>query len=322
MNADEQPNYTVTFTQYNRVVLPADGFAFWVRADILAPSVGFNTGTPFNGTPPYADPPSVAVKATSQKVQGSLHYTTTNLQDETEGFSVNHVVFTSLVEIELLNTTDPKSMFIGEVDGIRFAFSKRTMLFRESGLFHYQGDMLYPSMATQVIDDPAQLNSLLVVSNSLPVWLTLDAYMPMYPSFLVPEDIVPPWCAIHIEPGSTTGIQAAPYIDADTGSHFQLVTERVKLTVYGLRNFNALAFQDYVNGYSLNTEVFGIMNIPVIRDEKSTQAEMNILAQKKSIEYEINYYQASVLAVAQQRITQAFLDPNQVFVETPIQELI
>lgn len=281
-------NQTVTFTRYLRVILPLDGFAFWVRADAIVPG-------------------SVTTPAATQVVKGSLHYNTDNLQDESEGFSINRVVFTSEDEIELLNEQNPKSLFIGEFDGLKFAFSKRTMLYRQAGLFHYQGDAVYPSMQTQIIDsfDGVDLWNV-IVSNSLPVWLTLNRFCPMYPSYLVPEDIYPSWCSVHIPPEATTALQASPYIDS-TGSHYQLCQDRVKLTFFGLRNSEILNFIDYINEFSLNTDAIGIMNMPVVRDEKRTQAELNTLAMKKTIEYEVSYYQSTVRDVARQYIKSAFI---------------
>ena len=298
-------NQTVTFTKYYRVLLPSDGFAFWVKADQLSQSALYNAGA-FNGVA-YNQGQSITPAATMQ-VAGSLHYSTINNQDETEGFAVNRIIFTSLTDVEELNTVNPSTLFIAEYDGLRFAFSTRR-LFKQAGLFHYQGDAIYPSMASQIIDDARSFDTTnVVVSNSLPIWLSLNAIMPMWPSFLVGDNIVPPWASVHIVPDSTVALQAAPWIDPNTGSHYQLCRERVRITTYGLRNGPALDFQDYVNDYSLNTDTFGIMNMPVFRDEKRTQAELNILAQKKTIEYEITYHQARVRQVALQTIKSVFID--------------
>ncbi|MCD8726119.1 hypothetical protein LUD21_28035, partial [Klebsiella pneumoniae] len=35
----------------------------------------------------------------------------------------------------------------------------------------------------------------------------------------------------------------------------------------------------------------GIMNIPVVQDERVTQNELNIIAMRKTIKFKINYYQ-------------------------------
>ena len=297
-------NQQITFTKYTRVILPLDGFAFWVRSDLINPSSIYNT-SPLNvvagNTPPSASP------APTIQVKGSLHYQTDNNQDESEGFATNRIIFTSECEIEALTDINPTTLYIGEFDGLQFSFSHRNM-YRQSGLFHYQGFAVYPAMATQIINDVSQIDlKNVVVSNSLPIWLTLNAYMPMYPSFLTPDNILPPWCTVDVPPTTTQAIQAAPYIDGN-GSHSQLVQETVRLSVYGLRNFNIMDFVDYINQYSYLTDTFGIMNMPTVRDEKRTQAELNILAMKKTIEYEINYYQERVRDLARQYITSVFID--------------
>jgi len=91
-------------------------------------------------------------------------------------------------------------------------------------------------------------------------------------------------------------------------SHYQLVKETVKISIFGTRNFNALEFQDYVFQYSLDTDNIGILNMPVIQDEKVTQSEFGILAQKKVITFEISYYQTNVRNIARQLIEHAFID--------------
>ena len=61
--------------------------------------------------------------------------------------------------------------------------------------------------------------------------------------------------------------------------------------IYGLGNSYAMDFVDAVNQYSADYNYFGLMNVPTTRDEKMSQNELGIIAQKKSIEYEISYYQ-------------------------------
>lgn len=302
-------NQEVTFTRYTRLVLPLDGFVFWVKSSALSDGALLNTFL-FNATEPN-QLPSADRPATEFTVKGSLHYTTTNKQDEAEGFAINRMVFTSEEEVDDLNSPDPNTLWIADSpdqEGLRFAFSMRSMLYRQSKLFHYQGDAVYPSLASQIIESAQGFDvGNVVVSNSLPVWLTLNRYCPMYPSFLIPANVVPPYCAVHIDPNTTTALQSAPYIDPSNRSHYQLTTERVKLTFYGLRNFSALDFLDYVNEYSLGRDVIGIMNSPVPRDEKRTQTELNAIAQKKTLEFEINYYQTRIRALAVQHIQSAFL---------------
>lgn len=89
-------------------------------------------------------------------------------------------------------------------------------------------------------------------------------------------------------------------------SHDQLVQERVRVTLYGVRNNEALEFIDFVNQYTLdNPGVMGIMNQPVPRDEKRIQNELRVLGQMKTIEFQVNYYQSAAFDIAQQLIKQA-----------------
>lgn len=276
-------NQTVVFTQYVREVLPLDGFIFW-----------FNT-------------------ATTLEIPGSLHWSTDSNQREDETITVNHVVFTALAKVVDFDEIAPSTLWIGNFGEMRFSFSSQASFYEQAGLYHYTGDAIYPAMESQIIDNAAQLDlANVVTSNSLPLWLTLNALMPVYPSFLIPDNIVPPYAAVHILPESTRALQAAPSFDVHL-THMQLVTERVRVTIYGSRNNNALDFQDYVFQYSLNTDNMGIMNMPVIRDEKRIQNEISVVAMKKSIEFDISYYQSRVNAVSRQLILAAiqtyFINP-------------
>lgn len=302
-------NQVVTFTRYTRVVLPLDGFVFWAKSELLSDGALFNVFQ-FNTTElnqlPGGERPVMRIT-----VKGSLHFSTINKQDEAEGYAVNRMVFTSETEIDELNSPDPNTLWIADSpdgDGLRFAFSSRAMLFRQSALFHYQGDAVYPSLSSQLIETTAGFDfNNVVVSNSLPIWLTLNRYCPMFPAFLIPSNVTPPYCAVHVDPTSTRALQAAPQLDPTNQSHYQLATERVRLTFYGLRNFTALDFLDYVNAYSLGRDAFGIMNSPVPRDEKQTQSELTVIAQKKTLEFEINYHQTRIRDLAVQYIQSAFL---------------
>lgn len=267
---------TVTFSLYQRQVLPADGFIFWL-----------NTGK-------------------RVEFEGSLHYATRTDQREDETIAVNSVIFTALQEIKDLNDAAPDTTWIATLEnGVRFSFGTRGSFYEQAGLYHYRGDAVYPTMATQIVDNVADLDlDNRVVSNSLPLWLTLNALMPMYPSYLVPDNLVPPYASVHIVPDSTQAIQSAPSFDANL-THSQLARERVRITLYGSRNTNALDFQDYLFQHSLDTDDFGVMNMPIIRDEKKTQSELSILATKKSIEFEVSYYQSRVNAVSRKFILSA-----------------
>lgn len=284
-------NQTVQFTKYTRIVLPLDGFVFWAKASLIAQA------------------PDNCLTA-----KGSLHYATDTEQEEVLSYSINRVIFTSENEIRDLNDIAPDALYIGTFDGLRFAFSSRGSFYRQANLSHYVGRAVYSDLASQIIDTQADLaDKSLVVSNSLPIWLALNGYaaapyeqfsnpgITLYPSYLVPGNLTPPFGSVHIEPNQTRGLQNAPYLDR-TLTHSQLATDHVKITLYGLRNDAAQTFLDLINQYSMNSGLFGLMTNPVMRDEKRWQNEINALAIKKCIEFDINYYQSSVRDVARQMI--------------------
>jgi hypothetical protein len=302
-------NQQITFKLYGRVVLPIDGYVFFVRSDLLARPIFQQSGLVTSGQLSQDEMKPNVLTAT-----GSLHYTADVRQEEQETYAANRVVFTATEEINGLNDIAPGTLWIGEFDGLRFAFSSLSMRYRQAGLFHYQGFAVYPDMNPQVIDDvqATPFSSAQIVSNSLPAWLALAGYSPpwafwgplptLFPSFLVPDNEAPPYAAVHIIPEETRGLASAPTIDRKTSTHTQLCTDRVRVTLWGARNTNALDFIDAVNQYTLDTAAFGIMNIPVFQDEKRTQAELGTIAMKKSAIFEISYLQQRMNNVARQQI--------------------
>lgn len=285
----------ITFTKYVKLVLPLDGFVFWVRADLVG-AAAMQNATQIGPNPVNAAP-SFAAK-------GSIHLATNRRQEEEQTVAVNALVFTSEVEVQPLSEVSPVVMFLGTWEGVRFAFAQRSSFYRQANLHHYVGDAVYPAFATQIIDDVAQLDQRQVVSNSLPVWLSLAAVtgIALYPAFLVPDNLTPPYAVVSIPPGTTTALQAVPLRDIYS-THWQLVSDVVKVTFYGLRNDQVLDFQDSVNEFSMNTDIIGIMNMPVVRDERRMQAELTALSIVKSIEFKVSYYQTRINDIARQVIT-------------------
>jgi hypothetical protein len=304
-------NETITFTQYLRVVLPFDGFVFWVASGILSASAILNTAS-LNTVMPNQPPSGTAPNTLA--VQGSLHYSTQRQQNEDELIDINRVVFTTSTDVDEFNVINQNVMWLASFGDIRFSFSGRGKLYQQAGLYHYFGDAVYPEMETQIVDNISAFDSMnVVVSNSLPIWLAMNSmappfpyppsqYVPLYPSFALPANLQPPYGVVHIRPEDTKAIQSTPILDS-LMNRWQLVMDRVKITFYGLRNFNVMDFLDYVNNLSIQDNApFGLMNMPVARDEKRTQVEMGVLAMKKTIEFEINYYQQRARDVAQQLI--------------------
>lgn len=285
----------MTFRLYNIHILPLDGFVFWVRDGATAPKT----------------------------VKGSIHFSTDTDQTEDETAASNRVIFTALEGIDDLNAIEPGTMWIGEYQGLKIGFSSRGKYYRQASLHHYSGVSLAPALWTQILDDASSLTEdKLIVSNSLPAFLFLNTYVPpyttplqigglvtLYPSFLAPENIRPPYAAVHIE--RTESLQAAPFLNA-RHRPFALAQDDIRITIYGLDNPGAHTLRDTILAYSQDWDVFGIIDASAIQDEKRPQAEFGILAQKKTLRLKVSYQQAAIRDVARQMLqhVQVSLAPN------------
>ena len=301
---------TVEFTLYRKFILPVDGFVFWIRADQLSDAALLNW-SPINSAALNTMPTTIS-HAPVLQCKGSLHYTTVTQQGEGELVGLSSVVFTTATDIQDLELTGPSAMYVGEIDGIFFAFSQRTAFYRQANLYHYTGNEIAPSELTQLVDDVLDFNATAqVVSNSLPIWLALTRPTPfpwlqgvqfnIYPSFLLPDNEPAPYIAIHNDPNSIEPLQSTPYLDASQ-NQWQLVKERVTVTTYGLRNAEVMNFIQYVYNSSLVTDTFGISNSPLPRDEKRVIPEISALAMKKTIQFDIVYNQGTMRQLATQLI--------------------
>lgn len=274
----------VTFTKYIRKVLPLDGFVFWVKASVLSSA-------------PDSEPDTVNVK-------GYLHLTTESIQDDEQLYDRNVVTFTAQADIDPFNDIGSDVLYIGEFFGIQFSFSRRTGLNEPANLYHYSGEAIFPYMRSQIINSADDIDLAdVVVSNSLPIWLSLSHFMPMYPAMLSVQNLVPPYATVKCgEPSPVTG---AFCLD-EKQNQYQLVSEDVTITVTGLRNAAVEDFLRYVQDYTLSDKAeMGVMNIPVIQDERVTQNELNIIAMRKKVKFKVNYYQQRMRNVARKLITSA-----------------
>jgi hypothetical protein len=284
-------NETIPFTQYQRYVLPLDGYVFWLRVS-------------------------------TTEIRGSLHISADRQQNEDETAAVTRVVFTTGTPVQAFQAIDPNQIWVGETAGIRFAFSRSGPKYRAADLFHYAGTAVLPALESQLVDVGAQLSpDSVVVSNSLPAWLRLKDYSPiwlnapnpglmLYPSFAVPDNLRPPYGVVHILPSETRALQAFPALGHDTTSQWQLAADRVRVTLYGLTNDDALDFLNLVLQFSEDTNDVGMMAPPIIRDEKRIQPELGILAMKKTIEWEVSYFQGRVRNIARALIASASASVN------------
>jgi hypothetical protein len=273
------------FQTYTRVVLPIDRFIFWL--------------------------PTVPLT-----VEGSLHYPQELLQNEDETYGQATVIFTTNAQIVQFEEAPINAIHVSSVGGFRFAFAQQQGFYSEAGLWHYFGHSIPPAMTTQLLDAPNAIDpSQAVVSNSLPLWLALNNYqcpyydgfsnsIELFPSYIVAPNQVPPYGSVHIGEENTRSPQSAPRLGLNR-THSQLCFDTVRITLYGLQNNAALDFVDCVNQYSLDTNHFGIMNIPVVTDAKRTMPEIQALAMKKVVTFDISYHQLRVAAVSRQLIKQA-----------------
>src|SRR6185437_7834030 len=281
---DEQ----LTFAKYRRLILPFDGYVFWVREGALSKGAAGNT-SPLNAWA-LNYPARVTTASPTLVVEGSIHVSSDLHQEEAKTYSVNRVVLTTDEEIQDLNALAPDELYICSYEETRFAFSSRGYFFDQAQTWHYAGAAVYSDMDPQIVDDPATFDSAnVVVSNSLPLWLALNTYVPIYPlqpqqpsltlwpSFLSPQNEAPPYATVHILPETTKALSAAPFFDKMM-THTQQARETVRVTLKGTRNFNAQDFIDVVSRYTVDYGTFGIANMPIVRDDKLGQVELTALS--------------------------------------------
>jgi len=305
-------NEQVTFTLYVKLVLPLDGYVFWVNASLLTDSAIYNASQ-YNRLEidkyEFPIPPKQITASGSFHLAQELH----QLDDRTTTY--NHIIFTSIQPIQEFNLVNPNLIYIAKYENNTFAFSRRDNFYKQADLYHYRGDALYSIMNTQVIDTMTGFDTQSpIVSNSLPIWLTLNQFFPMYPSYLVAQNLPPPYAAIDITSSETEALGQFPIVNnviptsgnPTQSTYNQLTTDTVKISMFGIRNHEALNFAEYVYQYSMNTDNIGLMNMPIIQDEKVTQPELGIIAMKKTITFKVSYYQNTVNDVALKYIQSAF----------------
>lgn len=290
----------VTFSLYVRLILPLDGFLFWVKADLLTPLALAQLGiAPINTTVPL-----------SVSAQGSLHWMTTSQQTDITSQGLNNVLFTTSQKIDEFNSVDADSMYIGEVDGAPFSFSWMGNRYEQADLYHYRGESIYPVMRSQMITSLDGFNpQALVVSNSLPIFLSLNAAIAgtalrIYPAYLVPQNVKPPFLVVDVK--NTRPLQMAPLMP----QRAQHVMDTVRVTLFGFNNDQALLYTDYIVNQALLYEEFGISNCPAPVDDKMNQRELNAIAMKKHIDFELNYYQQTSSDIAVRYISEVFVNWN------------
>lgn len=272
----------ITFVYYYRVILPYDGFVFWVKDPAKAPLV----------------------------VPGSLHYQTDQRQELDKTMAYQNVVFTTPVEVADFNELQPNEMLFGQYEDFEFTFSSHANRYEQANLWHYVGQAVYPEMRTQILQSASDVPTTPIISNSLPIWLALNHYGDVYPSFLVPENLTPPYIVCDIQESDTTYLQPLAWQNGtDT---YQLMKDKIRFVTYGLLNNQVLNFVQYLQRSSLSGAYGILQNGITVKDGKRIQSEMNVLAQQKFIEIEVSYNQQAVYDMALKYIKKAL--PVELFI--------
>ncbi len=278
-----------TFTLYKRLVLPADGFVFYAPASTVAPPI---TGVVFTFT-----------------TNGSLHLSQTTVQEGEFTYTRQDAVFTTTPEIVAFEALPEEDLLYVMTlpNGSLAGFSGQRARYDQADIWHYYGKALLPYEASQFIASPDDIPDENVVSNSLPFWLAMSTdQLPVFPSWLVPQNQLPPFVSVDIQ--GTRGLAARPWRNTD-GSQSQLTAESALFTFYGVKNNEVLDFQEALLDNSEPTGApYGVRNIPVPVDGKRPQSEFGIIAQQKTMEFQVNYLQSRAREVSRQLILSAFIN--------------
>ena len=250
---------------------------------------------------------------TDVKVQGSLHYDSMTEQRADATVDSSTVIFTSLSEIQEFNQIGPDFLYIAAYRDIRFAFSSRGYLYEQADLYHYVGKAIYSTTATQVIDDIEDFDPEVFNSNSIPIWMFMNYYVPpfeggltcpfqLFPAFLVDGNTPTPFGSIEVV--RTDPLHPVPVL----GRRMQadhLCRDRVTIHMYGAGNRLASDFREFVEQFSVVENKIGIATTGAITDANHIQSELQVIAQRKSITFEVNYLQSVSRDMARQYIVKA-----------------
>lgn len=277
----------IVFQLYVKQVLPLDGWIYWVNASILSPDLLASMGI---------------TRPLTFSARGSLHRQSINSQTDESVQAINTIIFTSEDKIDELNSNGQPTLYLGSYDGTQFAFSRMNSRYTQADIFHYVGDAVLSTMRDQIINNTSDIDlSDVVVSSSLPIWMGLNKYMTIYPAMLADQNMTPPFATAKCS--NPKPVAGGYYLDNESNQS-QLVSEDVVISITGLKNAAAMDFIRYVNEYTQSPSAeFGITNIPFIQDERVPQNELNAIAMRKTIKFEINYYQSRVRNIARQLIT-------------------
>ncbi|MXV44326.1 hypothetical protein GS501_04605 [Saccharibacter sp. 17.LH.SD] len=291
--SDISYNQRVSFKQFRRVILPSDGFVFWVACS------------------PAID------------VYGSLHIRHQATQEEWQSFDKGTVTLTTRDDVRPFYNKEHEvdHLWIGSYDTIKFSLSTQETHYAQAELQHYDGTILPPVLVHQLIETEAELDGRSpIVSNSLPfflamkhdtnpalAWCAWPQNIPVFPSFSVPNNQPPPYVSVHNDEDSLQATHMGA-VDITGTSTDTLVQERVRLHFVGLNHQDASTILTFIPRWALlNWGKMGVLNTPVLRDDKQPLADLNTLASLKRADIDVMYSQHAARSVAFQTIQSAKL---------------
>ncbi|MBB9692507.1 hypothetical protein FTT06_027040, partial [Escherichia coli] len=83
--------------------------------------------------------------------------------------------------VDDFNVENPDAIYLGEYGGVQFAFSRMESRYQQSGIFHYRGMAILPTMRSQIIDCEEDISDEQIISNSIPIWLQMKDAATVYP---------------------------------------------------------------------------------------------------------------------------------------------
>ena len=146
-------NQTIEFELYRRLVLPIDGYVYWVKDQ----------------------------SADTLKVMGSLHYNSDLIKANDNTQPTTRVVFSSQELVRDFTEINPDTLYLAWFEGTQFAFSSLAAHYQQADLWHYIGNGNFSEYGNLVVDSISQLPTEQIISNSLPSWLAINSYNPLYP---------------------------------------------------------------------------------------------------------------------------------------------
>jgi hypothetical protein len=263
-------------------------------------------------------------------VNGSLHYIVQTSQEVDQTRGINNVIFTSEESVSALNEIGKDTLYIGTLppgmddqgNNILFAFNQRGSYYQNADLHHYTGTAVWATMATQILQSAADLPTAQILSNSIPLFMSLTgtagstikpSWLPVttytvYPEYLSEENAAPPYISVEVKSSESLQIQAYRYnTPTGTSERDQLVCDTVALHLWGMNHVQATQYLDYLiwyfETYGGQLGYMGLMSDPMVKDVVEIQSELNTRSQKKVIELKVGYYQSAALIAAISLIT-------------------